>query len=206
MKMFTTIAVATVALVGVASADDKAPAKDAKAPAKDAKAPVDAKVDPKTAPKPEAPKAPAEVEAMAKAVAGTWKCKGDSFDMAGAKSPVTATNKATLGLDKFWITENLEVKGGMPFKMESFTTFDAKASKWRRVAVNTWGGYMVGTSDGMKDNKMDWTLDTVGPMGTGQFRDHIEGADAKAGTKLWGEMSNDKGKTWVKVYEMVCKK
>jgi hypothetical protein len=203
MNTFTKIAIATVAMAGVASADDKAKAPaDAKA-----KAPADAKVDPKTAPKPEAPKAPAEVEAMAKVVVGTWKCKGDSFDMAGTKSAVTATNKAKLDLDKFWITENLEVKGGMPFKMETFTTFDAKASKWRRIAVNTWGGYMVGTSDGMKDNKMDWNLDTVGPMGTGQFRDHVEpAADAKAGVKFWGEMSNDKGKTWVKVYEMVCKK
>jgi hypothetical protein len=196
MMKFTRIAVAMLAMVGVAQADKhaekKAPAKAAKSDAKPAKM--------------EAPKPAAEIDAMAKVVVGTWNCKGDAFDMTGAKSAVTATNKVKLDLDKFWIADALEVKGGMPYKMTAYTTFDGAAKKWRRVALNNLGGYMVGTSDGMKDNKMDWTLDTVGPMGTGQFRDHVDATDTKAGVKFSGEMSMDKGKTWTKVYEMTCKK
>ena len=43
-------------------------------------------------------------------------------------------------------------------------------------------------------------------MGAGTFKDHVDMTDAKAGVKMWGEMSMDKGKTWKKVYEMTCKK
>lgn len=186
MTTFTNIALALVCLVGVAGADDKA-AKP-------------------TVARPEPPKPHADLAAMAKTVIGAWKCKGDSFEMpGGAKTPVTATNKVTVELDKFWIVDNLEVKGGMPFKMIAYTTYDSGAKKWRRVAVTNMGGYMVGTSDGMKDNKMDWNLDTVGPM-SGQFREHVDAGDARAGVKFWGEMSADKGKTWFRVYEMACTK
>ena len=208
---FLKVAIALCAMTGIAGADahaekkkapdakapTPAPAKDAKAPAKDAKAPA----------KPEMPKPPAELDAMAKTTVGTWKCTGESMNPDGTKAKVTATNKAKVDLDKFWLVENLEVKGAMPFKMQAFSTFDASAKKWRRVAVDSWGGYMHGTSDGMKDGKtMTWNLDTVGAMGTGQFRDHMDVTDLKAGMKVWGEMSMDKGKTWNKVYEMTCKK
>jgi hypothetical protein len=193
MKMFTKVAIALIATAGIAGADDK----KAPAPAKDAAKP---------AAKPEAPKPPAELDALAKVMVGTWKCKGDVMDMAGAKTAVTATNTVKLDLNKFWIAETLDVKGGIGYKQNGYTTYDSKASKWRRVAVDGFGGYMVGTSDGLKDNKLDWTMDTVSAMGTGQFRDHVDASDAKAGVKFSGEMSMDKGKTWVKMYEMVCKK
>ncbi|MEO8703010.1 MAG: hypothetical protein ABI867_23390 [Kofleriaceae bacterium] len=188
MKMLTKVAVAMLACAGIASADDKKP---------------EAKKEPAKA---EAPKPPAELDAMAKAMVGSWKCKGDMMDMAGGKSAVTATNVAKLDLNKFWLAESLEVKGGAGYKMTSYTTYDAKASKWRRIGIDGFGGYMVGTSDGMKDNKMDWNMDTVSAMGTGQFRDHVDASDAKVGMKVWGEMSMDKGKSWNKMYEMTCKK
>ena len=196
------VAIALCAMTGLAGADahaEKKKAPDAKAPtpAKDAKAPAKA----------EMPKPPAELDAMAKTAVGTWKCTGESPNPDGSKGKVTATNKVKVDLDKFWLVENLEVKGaGMTFKMQAFSTYDASAKKWRRVTVDSMGGYMHGTSDGMKDNKMTWNLDTVGAMGTGQFRDHMDMTDAKAGPKFWGEMSMDKGKTWNKVYEMTCKK
>jgi hypothetical protein len=43
-------------------------------------------------------------------------------------------------------------------------------------------------------------------MGEAMFRDHEDLTDPKVGAKMWGEMSTDKGKSWVKVYEMTCKK
>ena len=64
---------------------------------------------------------------------------------------------------------------------------------------------MVGTSDGMKDMKMDFVLDATGPMGSAQFKDHVDAGDMKKGVHTWGEVSLDKGKTWLPVYDMVCK-
>ncbi|HEU0031047.1 MAG TPA: hypothetical protein VFQ53_10480 [Kofleriaceae bacterium] len=177
------------------------------------KTPATGKTDPKattdakTAGKPELPKPPAELEAMGKMVSGNWRCKGEEFAMDGTKSAVTATNRTKVDLDKWWITDQLEVKGKQTFKMLSYTTYDATAKKWRRVAVDNWGGQMAGTSDGMKDTKvMTWNLDSMGPMGAGMFRDTVDASDPKAGVKFAGEMSTDKGKTWNKVYEMTCKK
>ena len=81
-----------------------------------------------------------------------------------------------------------------------------RPKKWRRVSVDNMGAQMIGTSDGLKDNKVDFNMDTMGGMGpAGMFRDHVEMVDAK-NVKAWGEMTMDKGKTWTKVYEMACKK
>ncbi len=218
MNTLTRVAIASIAITGMVGIAAAQPKADAKAPVKadvkaDAKVDAKMKVEPKDAKAPVAdkkmadmPKPPAELEAMAKVAVGTWRCKGQEFGMDGVAATVTATNKAKLDLDKFWFTENLEVKGKTTFKLSSFTTYDAASKKWRRVSVDNMGSYMVGTSDGMKDNKMDWNMDTMGPMGAAMFRDHIDLTDVKAGPKFWGEMSTDKGKTFNKVYEMTCKK
>jgi hypothetical protein len=65
---------------------------------------------------------------------------------------------------------------------------------------------MMGTSDGPKDGKMTMMADTYGPWGQGMMREVHDASDMKAGVKMNGEMSMDKGKTWNKVYEMTCKK
>jgi hypothetical protein len=72
--------------------------------------------------------------------------------------------------------------------------------------VESGGGWSNGETTGMKDNKIDWDLTAHSPMGDAMFRDHEDLTDAKAGAKMWGEVSMDKGKNWVKVYEMTCKK
>ena len=219
MKTFSRVAIATLTMVGVAgvaSAQQKA-APPAPAPAK-APAPAPAKAPEKAgapmpkpadkAPaKPAMPAPPGEIEAMAKSALGLWKCKGDDFDMtSGAKSAITATNLVKIDLDKWWIVETMEVKGRMSFKMVAYTTYDPTSRKWRRLAAMSDGGYMIGTSDGMKDGKMTWNLDAISPMGASLFRDYLDNTDVKAGMKAWGEMSMDKGKTWKKVYEMTCRK
>jgi hypothetical protein len=205
MKTLTKVAIATFAMVGAAAAQPKDAAKE-KAPMK-APDPKDAKkMEPKVAPPAATP--PAELETMGKQVSGTWKCKGKELGMDGTATDMTAVNITKVDLDKWWIADNLAVKGKTSIKMQSFTTFDANAKKWRRVSVDNWGSQYVGTSDGMKDGKtMDWNLDVIGPMGAGMFRDHVDATDvAKTGVKMWGEMSMDKGKTFNKVYEMICKK
>jgi hypothetical protein len=161
---------------------------------------------PKPADKPMMPAAPGEIEMMAKNAAGTWRCKGDDFDMKGGKAAMTATSTVKIDMDKWWVVETMEAKGRMTFKMVAYTTYDPTSKKWRRLAVMNDGGQMIGTSDGMKDGKMTWNLDVMSPMGAGMMRDTIDMSDPKVGMKAKGEMSMDKGKSWMPVYEMTCKK
>ena len=204
MKSFSQITVAMLATSAVAAAQPAPPAKDAKAPVV---APPKEKE--RVAPPSSIPTVPPELVDLAKATAGTWKCKGESIERDGSKSPITAINRVKADLDKWWISESLEVKGmkmGV-FKMATYTTFDAASKKWRRIALDNWGGQMVGTADAIPVGQpMVFNLDTLGPMGASQFRDHSDPSDPKVGTKVWGEMSSNKGKSWDKVYEMVCKK
>ncbi len=189
--MNKTIILATVlGLGGLAMAGDP---KD-KAPAAPAKAM-------------EMPKAPKEVADMAKAMAGTWNCTGKGMMPDGSSLDMTGKLSTKSDLDGFWYHETLDGKmGKMGFKFESYATFDAGSKKWRKVAVDNMGGQSVGTSDGMTAGKLDWAVDSMGPMGAMMDKEHIDASDAKAGTKVWGETSMDKGKTWKKTFEVVCKK
>ena len=202
MNTFAKVVIASLTMVGAAVAQPKAPEKPTAAP----KAPpAEAKPAPPAAPA--MPTPPAELAAMAKAAGGTWRCTGTaSADDKGTMAKMTATNKTKVDLDKWWITDTFDsTMGKMKFKFVSYTTFDAGSKKWRRVMVDNMGGQMVGTSDGMVDGKMTFNMDSMGPRGSSQFRDHSDVTDAKA-PKFWGEASMDKGKTWMKVYEMSCKK
>ena len=155
-------------------------------------------------------KIPQEVTDLLKLVTGSWKCTGTAtMGTDPAAQPMTATLKTKSDLDGFWIHDTFEAKVGpaakaTKLKYESFTTFDSR--KWRRVLVDNRGAQIIGTSDGIKDGKMDWNLDALASAGPAvQFRDHLDASDAKA-LKLSGEQSSDKGKTWTKVYEMTCKR
>ena len=203
MIKFTVAMVSMVAVSGLAFAGDpKAGAPAPKADAKDAKAPAaDAK-------KMEMPKAPQELADMIKGMQGTWKCSGKVLgeDMK-TMTDMTGTAKiAALEMNGFWAHMTYDAKmGKMPFHFEEYTTYDAASKQWRRVMMENGGGMNMGTSAGAKDGKIDWELATKGPMGDGMFRDHEDVSNPKE-FKSWGEMSMDKGKTWMKVYEQSCKK
>ena len=155
-------------------------------------------------------KIPQEVTDLLKLVTGSWKCTGTAtIGTDPAAQPMTATLKTKSDLDGFWIHDTFEAKIGpaakaTKLKYESFTTFDSR--KWRRVLLDNRGTQVIGTSDGVKDGKMDWNLDALASAGPAvQFLDHLDASDPKV-LKLGGEQSSDKGKTWTKVYEMSCKK
>jgi hypothetical protein len=206
MNTFFRVAVAMVGMTGLAVAQPKADPKagDMKAAAKpDAKAPA---APDKAAAMPEM-KPPAELAEMAKGAGGTWHCKGQGMDHTMKMVDMTATMKIKLDVANWWAHASFESKMGKePFQFESFTTFDPKSKSWKRVMVESGGGWLSGESAGMKDNKIDWELTSHSAMGDGKFRDHEDLSDAKAGAKMWGEFSMDGGKTWTKVYEMTCKK
>ena len=198
MSTFSRVAIALVGMTGLVAAQPKADPKAA---------------DPKAAAKAEPPaggmpemKPPAELAEMAKAASGTWRCKGQGMDHTMKMVDMTATMKIKSALNGWWVNGTFESKMGKePFVFEQFTTFDPSSKKWKRVMIESGGNWASGESAGMKDNKVDWELTTHSPMmGDGQFRDHEDFSDPKVGAKMFGEFNN-KG-TWVKVYEMTCKK
>ena len=198
MNTFSRVAIAMVGMTGLAAAQPKA---DSKAPAADPKM-ADTKMGGMAEMKP-----PAELAAMAKMTSGTWTCKGQGMDHTQKMVDMTATMKMKLDVANWWMHATFESKMGKePFQFESFTTFDPTSKKWKRVMVESGGGWSTGESDGMKDNKVDWNLTSHSMMGEVMFRDHEDMSDQKAGVKQWGEFSMDKGKTWTKVYELTCKK
>jgi hypothetical protein len=212
MKTFSSVVIATLTMVGMASAqpkaaDPKAPATPAKGapatPATPATPAKDAKAAPATtaAPAMPTPVAPAEIKEMLKAQAGTWKCTGT-----GMGAAMKATMKSKADLDGFWIQDAFEgTMGKTKFKFVAFTTFDGASKKWRRVMVDNMGGQAMGTSDGLKDGKVTFNMDVMGMGQTGMMKDTVDMTDKKL-IKSSGEMSMDKGKTWNPTYEMTCKK
>lgn len=198
MSTFSRVAIALVGMTGFVAAQPKADPKAA---------------DPKAAAKAEPPaggmpdtKPPPELAEMAKAGSGTWRCKGQGMDHTMKMVDMTATLKVKSALSGWWINGSFESKMGKePFAFEEYTTVDPTTKKLKRVMIESGGNWASGESAGMKDNKVDWEMTTHSPMmGDGQFRDHEDFSDPKVGAKMFGEFNN-KG-TWVKVYEMTCKK
>jgi len=156
----------------------------------------------------EMPKPPDQISARVKAMTGTWKCDGTAPGMDGKDQKFSGTMSSKSDLDGWWVHDSFSgtMGGGMKFKFESFATFDTSSKKWRDVFVDNWGGQMIGTADEMKDGKMDTTSDSLSMMGKGMQKDHTDASEMKKGVHMWGEGSKDGGKTWVKSYDMMCKK
>lgn len=154
-------------------------------------------------------KAPAEIAAMAKEMGGTLRCKGQAVghDMKTMVDMTGTWKGGKLESDNWWVHETFDsAMGKEKYHFDSYVTYDPGSKKWRRVMIETGGGYSVGDSTGMTGGKLDWDMTSNSPMGQAMFRDHIDASDAKAGVKTWGELSLDKGKTWTKIYEQTCKK
>jgi hypothetical protein len=200
-----TLALSMFALAGLTAvaAADKIPTPAARAPAT-----MVAPMPPKN-PAPQMPMAQPD-EVLVKAgqmMSGTWKCKGNMMNMDGSSTPMAGTNKASVELGKWFIHDSFSAPMGKgKFQFEAYTTYDAGSKTWNRVMVMSDGEWMAGSAKSADMSKQDWDLTMSGPHGAGMFRDHVDATDAKAGVKMWGEASMDKGKTWMKVYEETCKK
>jgi hypothetical protein len=158
---------------------------------------------------PEWGKAPPEIAAMAKQMAGTWRCKGQGLGPDMKMADMSGTLRGgKLEMENWWIHDTFDAKTGKTGKyhFDSYVTMDPTSKKWHRVMVETGAGYSTGDSAGMTGGKLDWELTSHSPMGEAMFRDHLDASDAKAGVKVWGEVTMDKGKSWTKVYDMTCKK
>jgi len=201
MNTFSRVAVVLIAMTGVAAAQGAAKPPAPAAPVKQVP-PTPKPADPAMEMKP-----PQELANAAKAMGGTWNCTGQAVDATMKMVPMTGKMKTTLAMGGWWLNSSFDAKVGKePFHFESYTTFDAKSKRWKRVMVETGGGWSTGESAGMVSNKMDWELASHMAMGDASFKDHEDVSDPKAGAKLSGEMSMDGGKNWVSIYTMACKK
>lgn len=190
-------------------------------PAKPAPPPPPVKKDEKKAPPPPPPTTPAppappaaqpamptasaEVAAFVKANTGTWKCTGKTMMPDGTAMDIKATMKTKFALDKFWAQMSFAETKKNGYKFEAYRTFDGK--KWHSLSVDSMGGSEQTSTDGPKDGKLVWSGTSRGMMGDHLVR-HTEEAVGTTGKemKVWGEYSMDKGKTWAKGYDAVCKK
>ena len=209
--MKNAIAIAAMLVGSAALAQPKAP--EAKKEAPPVKAP-----DPKTPPagdkKPEPMKMPEmkpapEVAAMAKGMAGNWKCAGKMV-MDPSKPDMTdftGTFKAALDPTKFWVKGDWSGAGGK-MKGTMFVTYDPAAKKWYRHMMNNMGGGGMESSDGLPagatEGKMTWMGEHHG-MGMQHKTRNTEEIAAKS-NKMTSEASMDGGKTWKTMMEMTCTK
>ena len=208
--MKNAIAIAAMLVSGVALAQPKAPEpkKDAAPPAKKDAAPP-AKKDAAPAAKMPEMKPPAEVAAMAKAMAGNWKCAGKMVmdpskpDMAD----FSGTFKAALTPDKWWIKGDWTAGGGK-MKGSMYVTYDAAAKKWYRHMMDNMGmggmEWSSGLPAGAAEGKMVWEGEHHA-MGMQHKTRSTEEVAAKS-NKMTSEVSMDGGKTWKTMMEMTCTK
>ncbi|MEO8705293.1 MAG: DUF1579 family protein [Kofleriaceae bacterium] len=209
MTKMMTIAFAlsfSTAAIADSHTEKKAPDAAKKAPDAAKKAPDAAKKEePK---KMEAPKAPKEIEDMAKTMAGTWKCTGkvamnpaDPTKM----TDFTGTSKSAMAtdLDKWWIKGDYTGKfGGMTMKGTMLTTFDATAKKWFRFSADNMGGSDWASAAAATGTKIVWEGESRGMMaGKTRSTEEMVGKDFK----MTVEGSAD-GKKWATSMEMTCKK
>lgn len=166
----------------------------------------------KPAEPPPAPKPPAEVADMVKAMAGNWKCTGKTVTdpmNPTAMTDIKGTYKATADLDKYWVKgEWTATMGKMKSRGFLFTTYDAAAKKWYRHSMDSMGMGGMSTSTGLpagaKEGKMTWDGDSHG-MGMMMKTRTTEEIAAKSQT-ITSEMSVDGGKKWVTGMTMTCTK
>lgn len=199
-----------------------APAKPASAkPAEPVMKPATPAVPPAAAPKPgvaipakePAPPAPPtptpapEVAEFAKAMKGTWKCKGQMFDMATQQNkPAELTWVWKTDLDGFWLvgtlTEKKSKTSPTPYKMTSYRTYDAATKTWSNVFFDNMGMTSTSTSKGPQNGAT--TFDASGTWNGQKYwtRDKEELKSPKE-LIVSGEMSLD-GKQWTPMYNATC--
>ena len=204
--MKTKIAVALMLAFGGVALAQPAKTPDSKAPVADSKMKA-----------PEPPKAmdmkPApEVAAMAKMMAGNWKCTGKVASDPSNPANMTdfkGTYKAALDLDKHWIKgEWTSTAGKSKTRGIMYMTYDAAAKKWYQHGVDTMGmggmSWSTGLPAGATEGKMVWEGDSH-MMGMMMKDRTTEEVSAKSVT-MTSEMSVDGGKKWVTGMTMTCTK
>ena len=211
--MKTIVIGATLAWATAAIADEaKQPAKPASGGSSAGAAAVVAPPPKTPPPMPEMKPAP-EVAAAAKIMAGSYSCKGNDMNPDGSSRPSLSKLKISADMDGYYILVDLAEQktkdNPTPFKAKMYRTYDAAKKTWIDTIIAAAPGgpmTMTTTDSGMGTGKIMWT--GTAEMGGQKFMERgYEEPDAKAKTvHLWGEVSMDGGKTFMKEYDLTCKK
>lgn len=201
MRKAMVVMVSLVGVAGLASADPKADRDKARAQAIEEarKAGV---LGPKGVP---------QVAELAKVMAGTWTCTGALAGPDGTAIKLEGHMTNTVELAGRWLHESMDVavgEGKAPgnVRFEAYITYDAGPKKWRRIEVDSVGNHTISSAVPSTTGKLEWLSDETAADGkTDQQRTHFDGSDPKR-LHVVGEMSTDKGKTWVHTAEMSCAK
>jgi hypothetical protein len=168
--------------------------------------------DPKPQPAmPEMKPAP-EIADAAKAMVGTYTCKGVDMNPDGSSRPAVSKMKISLEMNGYYILVDLSEQkskdNATPLAAKMYRTYDATSKKWMNtiIASAPGGPVTMTTTDAMGTGPVTWT-------GTGTYagqsfteKSHEE-PDAKTkSVHVWGEFSMDGGKTFQKDYDTTCKK
>lgn len=201
----------TITIAMILGAAAIAHADQAKAPS--AGAAVVAPMPPKSPP-PAMPEMtpPKEIADAAKGMIGTYACKGNVTNPDGSSRPSLSTMKIATDLGGFYIVIDLAEKktadNPHPFQAHMFRTYDAAKKAWTTTMLaNAPGGPETETTTDAVGAGTPVVWNSTGEMMGQKFTERAhEEPDAKAKTvHLWGEVSMD-GKTWMKDYDMTCKK
>jgi hypothetical protein len=199
----------TIVLAGAAATASAQPDKAKPAAGAAAVAPM-----PPTKPPPpkEDMTPPKEIADAAKAMVGSYSCKGNVSEMDGSSKPTTLKMKISTDLGGFYIVvDMMEAKSKdrpQPFMAHMFRTYDAAKKTWTNTMLgNGPGGPLTETTTDAVGTgaAVTWTGNTQ-MMGQNISEKSHEEPDLKTKTvHLWGEVSMD-GKTWMKEYDLSCKK
>jgi len=156
----------------------------------------------------EMPKPPEQVAAAARAMGGTWKCKGTAAaSPMGPEHKYEATISWKLSPDKYWMVGTYAEKKSKEhphaYKFTEYRTYDTKSGKWVSAHVNEMGGLLTGTGTGDAKGE-DWTLKAVTtPMMPGDFHLTSNAKGAKE-VELKGEVIGPDGTK--PAFTATCKK
>jgi hypothetical protein len=141
---------------------------------------------------------PAWVEA-ARALTGTWTCRGTVHGPGGA-SPSEVAVEIKPELDKAWLRTDFAVLSGeYKYKFTAYRTFDAASNRWVNVILDNMGGQARSSSvDGET-----WLGESSGPMGETKIKD-TEQLVSPGTMNMRGQYSSD-GQTWSTGYDLSCK-
>ncbi len=162
-------------------------------------------------PKSDHPKGVPQVIELAKTMSGTWACDGSLFAPNGKAIKIAGHMKMALDVNNAWLHESFDASvdegaAAMSYKFEAFITFDAPMKKWRRIEVDSFGIQTLSSADPTKDGKLEWANESTGPDGKPQQqRTHFDGSNPSQ-LHVLGEATLDKGKSWIKTADLVCKK
>src|SRR5262249_7330005 len=145
----------------------------------------------------EMPKPAKEIEDLAKAMGGTWKCTGKVHEPDGTSADVTGNVSGKQDIDKMWIHETFtQTKVKTPYKFEAYIGYDGAAKKWSRVSFDNMGMWEQTSSDG-GDAAGAWTwTGSASGMGMSPKVKTVHTKVSDKEFKLEGTMSMDGGKTW----------